>query len=68
MCGESFFFFFLISHGLVSLGFDVGRNRSIFALILLDLLSLYNSIPRTMKSSVDVMLVTRFTVNQYSAV
>ena len=69
MFDESFFFFFFfIPHGLDSFAFEVGTNLSILALILLDLLSLCRSIPRTMKSSVDVMLVTRFTVNQHSAV
>ena len=68
MFEESFFFFFLIPHGFDCLVFEVGRNLSIFALILLDLLNLCSNIPMNMKSSVDSMLVTILTVNQYSAV
>ena len=68
MFEESFFVFFLIPHGFDCLVFEVGRILSIFALILLDLLNLCNNIPINMKSSVDSMLVTILTVNEYSAV
>ena len=68
MFEESIFFFFFIPHGLDYLVFEVGRNLSIFARILLDLLKLCSNIPINMKSSVYSMLVTIFTVNQYLAV
>ena len=55
-------------HGFDCLVLEVGRNFSIFALILLDLLSLWSNIPINIKRSVDSMLVAILTENQYSAV
>ena len=67
MLEDSFFFLFFMYHGFDCLFLEVGRNFSIFALSLLDLFSLWSNIPININSSVDSMLVTMLTVNQYSA-
>ena len=63
---DSFFFLFFLYQGVDSLFLEVGRNFSILDLSLLDLLRRWSIIPRMMNNSVDNMLVTIFTVNQYS--
>ena len=61
-----FFFLFFLYHGIDSLFLEVGKNLSILDLSWLDLLNRWSIIPRMMNNSVDNMLVTILTVNQYS--